>query len=202
MQSLLDDQMKQKLCRQERARQADNLANSKRPSTRRLFGLFQRWFLLVWYCDNQMHCHVEDWPWSVYETQTHALCFFVVGNANQASTPRKPVFFNYSYKRNVEVADKSKVKGIFVKSLSYCVRQCQNFAGNTVVVLGCSEDLDTYRALHRQANMTMHNNDSCKELPATCNRSIVSSLCIILSLALVCRVFVHIGLFIYSLHFN
>jgi len=42
MQSLLDDQMKEKLCRQERARQADNLANSKRPSTRRLFGLFQR----------------------------------------------------------------------------------------------------------------------------------------------------------------
>ncbi|GFG35826.1 hypothetical protein Cfor_07246 [Coptotermes formosanus] len=42
MQSLLDDQMKEKLCRQERARQGDNLANSKRPSTRRLFGLFQR----------------------------------------------------------------------------------------------------------------------------------------------------------------
>lgn len=42
MQSLLDDQMKEKLCRQERARQADNLANSKRPSTRRLFGIFQR----------------------------------------------------------------------------------------------------------------------------------------------------------------
>lgn len=42
MQSLLDDQMKEKLCRQERARQANSLANSKRPSTRRLFGLFQR----------------------------------------------------------------------------------------------------------------------------------------------------------------
>lgn len=42
MQSLLDDQMKEKLCRQERTRQADSLANSKRPSTRRLFSLFQR----------------------------------------------------------------------------------------------------------------------------------------------------------------
>ncbi|XP_023716725.1 bicaudal D-related protein homolog [Cryptotermes secundus] len=42
MQSLLDDQMKQKLCGQEHARQATNLENSKRPSTRRLFGLFQR----------------------------------------------------------------------------------------------------------------------------------------------------------------
>ncbi|XP_069684118.1 bicaudal D-related protein homolog [Periplaneta americana] len=42
MQSLLDDQMKRKLCSQERARQAHNLENSKRPSTRRLFGLFQR----------------------------------------------------------------------------------------------------------------------------------------------------------------
>ncbi|XP_021940797.1 bicaudal D-related protein homolog [Zootermopsis nevadensis] len=42
MQSLLDDQMKQKLCRQERFRQANNLESSKRTSTRRLFGLFQR----------------------------------------------------------------------------------------------------------------------------------------------------------------
>jgi hypothetical protein len=42
MQSLLDDQMKQKLCGQERARQANDMENiNKRPSTR-LFGLFQR----------------------------------------------------------------------------------------------------------------------------------------------------------------
>lgn len=41
MQSLLDDQMKEKLCRQEHTRQADNLVNSKRTSTRRLFSLFQ-----------------------------------------------------------------------------------------------------------------------------------------------------------------
>lgn len=42
MQSLLDDQMKEKLCRQEHTRRGDNLANSKRPSTRRLLSLFQR----------------------------------------------------------------------------------------------------------------------------------------------------------------
>jgi len=41
MQSLLDDQMKEKLCRQEHTRQVDNLVNSKRTSTRRLFSLFQ-----------------------------------------------------------------------------------------------------------------------------------------------------------------
>ncbi|KAJ9599610.1 hypothetical protein L9F63_009927 [Diploptera punctata] len=40
MQSLLDDQMKSKLSNQERARQAK--AENKRPSSRRLFGLFQR----------------------------------------------------------------------------------------------------------------------------------------------------------------
>ena len=202
MQSLLDDQMKEKLCRQERARQADNLANSKRPSTRRLFGIFQRWFPLVRYCDIQMHCHGEHWPRSVYEIQTDALGFSVVGNANQASTERKQGFFNYSYKQNAEVADKSKAKGIFVKTLSYCVRQGQNFARNTIVMLGCSEDLETYKALRKQVNLKMQNNNSCKELPAICNKSIVSCLCIILSLALVCRIFVHTCLFIYSLHFN
>ncbi|PSN41505.1 Bicaudal D-related protein [Blattella germanica] len=41
MQSLLDDQMKSKLCSQERARQANKMEN-KQPTTRRLFGLFQR----------------------------------------------------------------------------------------------------------------------------------------------------------------
>jgi hypothetical protein len=138
----------------------------------------------------------------VYETQTDALGFTVVGNANQTSTQRKQGFFDYSYKRNAEVADKNKVKGIFVKTLSYCVRQGSNFAHNTMVMLGCSEDLETYKALHKQVNLKIRNNSSCKEFPATCNRSIVSYLCIILSLALVCRVFVHISLFIYSLNFN
>jgi len=188
MQSLLDDQMKEKLCRQERARQADNLANSKRPSTRRLFGLFQRWFPLVWYCDIQMYCHSEHGPRSVYKTQTDALGFSVFGNANQTSTQRKQGFFNYFYKRNTEVAEKSKVKGIFVKILSYCVRQSRNFADNTVVMLGCSEDLETYKALHKQLNLKMQNNNSCKEFPATCNRNIVSCLYIILSLMLACRI--------------
>lgn len=202
MQSLLDDQMKEKLCRQERARQADNLANSKRPSTRRLFGLFQRWFLLVWYCDIQMHCHSEHGPRSVYETQTDALGFSVFGNANQTLTQRKQGFFNYFYKGNTEVAEKSKAKGIFMKILLYCVRQSQNFADNTVVMLGCSEDLETYKALHKQLNLKMQSNNSCKEFPTTCNRNIVSCLCIILSLMLVCRIFVHICLFIYPLNFN
>jgi hypothetical protein len=89
-----------------------------------------------------------------------------------------------------------------VKTVSYCARQCQNFAGNTMVMLGCSEDLETYKALPKHVNLKMQNNNGCKEFPATCNTSIVSCLCIILSLALVCRIFVHISLFIYSLHFN
>jgi len=149
-----------------------------------------------------MHCHGEHWPRSVCETQTDALCFSVVGSANQASAQREQGFFNYSYKQNAQVADKSIAKGIFVKTLSYCVRQGQNFAHNTMVMLGCSDDLETYEALHKQVNLKMQNNNSCKELPAICNKSIVSCLCIILSLALVCRIFVHICLFIYTLHFN
>jgi hypothetical protein len=149
-----------------------------------------------------MHCHSEHGPWAVYEAQTDGLGLSVVGNANQTSTKKKQGFFNYSNKRNAEVADKSKAKGIFVKTLSYCVRQSQNFADNTMVMLGSSEELETYQALHKQVKMKMQNNNSCKEFPATCNRSIVSHLCIILSVALVCRIFVHISLFIYSLHFN
>jgi len=149
-----------------------------------------------------MHCHSEHGSCSVYEIQTDALGFFVVGNASQTSTQRKHGFFNCSYERNIEVADKSKAKGKFVKTLSYCVRQGQNFADNTMVMLGYSEDLETYKALHKQVNQKMQNNNSCKEFPATCNGSIVSHLCIILSLVLVCRIFVHISLFIYSLNFN
>lgn len=202
MQSLLDDQMKEKLCRQEHTRPADKLANRRRPSTRRLFSLFQRWFLLVWYCDIQMHCHSEHGSHSFYETQTDALGVSVVRNANQKSTQKKQGVFNYSYKQYAEVADKCDAKGIFVKTLSHCVRQCQNFADNTAVMLGCSEDLETYKTLHKQVNLKMQNNSSCKEFPTTCNRSIASHLCIILSLTLVCRIFVHISLFIYSLNFN
>jgi hypothetical protein len=149
-----------------------------------------------------MHCHSEHGPRSVCEIQTDAPGFSVVGNASQTSTQRKQVFFNYSYKRNIDVADKSKAKGIFVKTFSYCVRQGQNFADKTMIVFGCSEDPETYKALHKQVNPKMQNNNSCKEFPATCNRSIVPHLCIILSLAVVCRIFVHISLFIYSLNFN
>ena len=198
MQSLLDDQMKEKLCRQERARQADNLANSKRPSTRRLFGLFQRWFLLVWYCDIQMRCHSEHGPHSVYETQTDALGFSFFGNASNTSTQRRQGFFNYSYKLNAEVADENKANGIFMRTLSYCVRQGQNFADNTVVMLGCSEDLETYKALNKQMKLKMQNNNSYEEFLATCNRSIVSGLCIILSLTQ-CAPFLYIHLYLFFL---
>jgi len=55
-----------------------------------------------------------------------------------------------------------------------------------MVMLGCSEDLETYKAFYKQVNLKMQNNNSWKEFPATCNRSIVSHLCIILSLVLVC----------------
>lgn len=149
-----------------------------------------------------MCCHSEHGPCSVYETQTDALGFSVFGNANNTSTQRKHGFFNYSYKLNAEVADENKANGLFTRTLSYCVRHGQNFADNTVAMLGCSEDLETYKALNNQMKLKMQNNNSCDEFPASCNRSVVSGLCIILSLMLVCSIFVHTSLFIFSLNFN
>jgi hypothetical protein len=147
-----------------------------------------------------MHCHSEHGPHSVCETQTEALGCFVFGNDNQSSTQNKQGCFNYCYKRNTEVADKSKAKEMFVKTLSHCVRQGQNFAENAVVMLGCSEDLEMCKALSNQVKLKMQNNNSCEEFPATCNSRTVFGLCILLSVMLVCRIFVHISLFIFSLN--
>jgi hypothetical protein len=123
----------------------------------------------------------------------------VFGNVNQTLTQKKQAFFNCSYKQNTEVPIKSKAKGMFVKTLQRCVRPSQNFADSTAAMLGCSEGLETWKVFGKEVKLKVQNN-RCQEFPATCNRSKVSGLCILLSIMLMCPIFVHISLFIFSLN--
>jgi hypothetical protein len=204
MQSLLDDQMKQKLYGQERARQASNLENSKRPSTRRLFGLFQRWSPPIAHNDIQT-CHQEtndEESHGCFESQIDSVGLCVCRNVHQKSTRWKQMLVNDSKAPSTAVANKANTKGIFAKiTVSHCVRQRLSFEDNSVVKVGYSGNRKKCKSFSEHTKLKtprrLQNSYRCEEFPLNCNGKIVSGVHFLLFLILMFPIFIHISLFIF-----
>lgn len=207
MQSLLDDQMKQKLCGQEHARQATNLENSKRPSTRRLFGFFQRWLPPIPHNDIQT-CHQEtneEESYVCFESQIDSVGYCVCRNVHQKSTRWKQGLVNDSRAPGTVAANKANTKGIFTKfTVSHCLRQRLSFDDNSMVKVGYSGKQKNHKSFSEHTKLKtprrLQNSDRWEEFPFNCNGNIVSGVCILLFLIVMFPIFIHISLFIFFLN--